>query len=267
MALLSSPLDILKVLPKTNCRQCEAATCLAFAVEVLQGRRRLADCPHLGPEVLAGLEVAGQRAEVRDEDQVRALGGLQAEVAALDLAEVAPRLRGRLKGDSLAIPCLGKEFLVSPRGEVSSAVHVNSWVAAPLLSYVLTCAGREPVGDWLPLRDLPGGEDWYRLFGQRCEKPLKVVMDGYTGLFEYMIGIFAAKRAPASFDSDIAVVIRPLPLVPILLCYWKPDDGMESSLHMFFDRTATDNLNIESLYTLGVGLVTMFEKISRTHGR
>jgi hypothetical protein len=100
-----------------------------------------------------------------------------------------------------------------------------------------------------------------------CEKPLKQVADRYTDIFEHMIQVFDAKPAPHAFDSDIAVVLHPLPRVPMLICYWKPEDGMESSLNLFFDDTAEDNVNIDSLYSLGVGLATMFDKIAFTHGK
>jgi hypothetical protein len=33
-----------------------------------------------------------------------------------------------------------------------------------------------------------------------------------------------------------------------------------------FDRTATDNLSIESIYSLGAGLALMFERVAQTHG-
>jgi hypothetical protein len=54
--------------------------------------------------------------------------------------------------------------------------------------------------------------------------------------------------------------------VPLLICYWKPEDGLESSLNIFFDATAEENLNIESIYILGAGLVIMFEKLAVRHG-
>jgi hypothetical protein len=54
--------------------------------------------------------------------------------------------------------------------------------------------------------------------------------------------------------------------VPILICYWKPDDGLESDLNLFFDATAEENLNIESLFTLGTGLAIMVEKLGLRHG-
>jgi ArsR family metal-binding transcriptional regulator len=40
-------LDIWKLLPRSNCGQCDEATCLAFAVAVVQQKRLLTECPPL----------------------------------------------------------------------------------------------------------------------------------------------------------------------------------------------------------------------------
>ncbi len=41
------PLDVWTLLPQTNCRQCGEATCMAFAVGLLQRKRSLNECPLL----------------------------------------------------------------------------------------------------------------------------------------------------------------------------------------------------------------------------
>jgi ArsR family metal-binding transcriptional regulator len=43
-------LDILKLLPQTNCRACGQPTCMVFAVQVGQGTKVLDECPGLGQE-------------------------------------------------------------------------------------------------------------------------------------------------------------------------------------------------------------------------
>ena len=40
-------LDIWELLPRTNCKQCGEASCLAFAVAVLQNTRLLSECAPL----------------------------------------------------------------------------------------------------------------------------------------------------------------------------------------------------------------------------
>ena len=81
-----------------------------------------------------------------------------------------------------------------------------------------------------------------------------------------MIDIFNGRQVENHYQSDISLILYPLPKVPILICYWKPDDGLDSELNLFFDSNAEENLNIESIYTLGAGLVVMFEKITLKHG-
>lgn len=263
MAELKNHLDVYKLLPKTNCRDCGLAACLAFAVAVIQGQKRLADCPHLSPEVLAETAPSAKAGDGVD-DMQKALIDLQAQVCASDLAAAAQRLGLSLRQGQMVIPVLGKDFLLGPDGIVSSC-HVNSWLSLPLLKLALEGQGQEPQGRWLAFRDLPGGLDWKNFFEHRCEKALRKVIDQHTNLFELIIDIFAGHPAPDQFDSDIAVVIHPLPKLPVLLCYWKPEDGMDSSLNMFFDSTAGQNLPIDALYILCMGLVTMFEKIALTH--
>ena len=41
------PLDVWSLLPQTNCKLCGEATCMAFAVGLLQQRRALGECPPL----------------------------------------------------------------------------------------------------------------------------------------------------------------------------------------------------------------------------
>jgi len=53
-----SGLDIYKLLPKTNCRECGFATCLAFAMQLAKKAVTLDKCPHLSDEAKGSLESA-----------------------------------------------------------------------------------------------------------------------------------------------------------------------------------------------------------------
>jgi ArsR family metal-binding transcriptional regulator len=43
-------IEILKLLPKTNCRECGEATCMVFAARVIEGAKGVEDCPFLDQE-------------------------------------------------------------------------------------------------------------------------------------------------------------------------------------------------------------------------
>ena len=51
-------LDIFKLTPKTNCKECGSPTCMAFAMKVAQGAVALEKCPHMGADVIAKLAEA-----------------------------------------------------------------------------------------------------------------------------------------------------------------------------------------------------------------
>jgi ArsR family metal-binding transcriptional regulator len=48
-------IEILKLLPKTNCRECGQPTCMVFAVQVAEGGKGPEDCPPLSTESRARL--------------------------------------------------------------------------------------------------------------------------------------------------------------------------------------------------------------------
>lgn len=266
MASFDNVMTVFKLLPKTNCKQCNDATCLAFAAAVFQGRKPLIDCPHLPPDVVARF---GKKTSARKDPAAEleaALAPLKQSISETDLAAAARSVGADFANGRLTLRTLGKNFSVDEKGDFYADIHIHQWIAVPVLSYILQSGGVTPSGNWVPLRELAGGKDWYRLFGQRCEKPLKQLADTYTDLFEILMDLFNGRQVENHYASDISLVLHPLPKLPILICYWKPEDGIESSLNLFFDDTAEENLNIGSVYTLAVGLVVMFEKIALRHG-
>ena len=266
MSQLANPIEIMKVLNKSNCKECNEPTCIAFAAAVFKGNKQLAECPHLERDVIEGFSGKTDKRRSIEQDEEESINQLKRKVAKMDLSSTARRLGAEFFDSKLVIKICGKNVHVDSKGHLSSEIHINPWVAAPILSYILNCKGTPVSGEWVPLRELQGGKDWYRLFGQRCEKPLKKVADSYTDLFHDMLHVFNGKQVENHYRSDISLILYPLPLVPILICYWEPEDGLESNLNIFFDSMAEENLNIESIYALGTGLVRMFEKIALTHG-
>jgi acetyl-CoA decarbonylase/synthase complex subunit gamma len=51
-------LDIFKLTPKTNCKDCDHPTCMAFAMKVAQGALPITACPHMSAESLAKISAA-----------------------------------------------------------------------------------------------------------------------------------------------------------------------------------------------------------------
>lgn len=265
MPKLDNPLEVYKLLPKTNCRQCGDATCLAFAAAVIQGRKSLDKCPLLESNMIEELNPKLIRQQTPLEHMKQLLVPLRKELLALDFSAAAERIGGTLSGDKLIIKCLGKDFSVNSQGEISSDCHVNEWVTVPLLNYIVYSAGKDPSGQWVPFREISNEMVWDSYFEYRVEKPLKQIADVYPDLLEDMIYIFNGKPVENRFSFDISLVLQPLPKVPMLICYTKPEEELESKLNIFFDSAAGENLNVDSIYRLSMGLLVMFQKIAARH--
>ena len=265
MSKLNNPLELYKLLPKSNCKQCGIATCLAFAAEVIKGQKRLDQCPQLESNVIEELDGKVIRQMTPEEQFDQILKPLKKEMATIDFSASVKRLGATLSGDKLTIKCLGKDFTVDAEGHLISDCHINEWVMVPLLNYIIHSAGNDLSGKWVPFRELSKETIWNSYFEHKFEKPLKQLTDSYPDLIEDMSCIFGGKPVENSFSSDISLVLHPLPKLPMLICYTKPEEDLESKLNVFFDSSAEGNLNGDSIYRLCVGLLMMFQKISARH--
>jgi hypothetical protein len=267
MVQLNTPMDVFKLLDKSNCGKCHKPTCLAFATAVFKGEKQLDECPSLESGIIEQYrgKVASQSVSL-EKEEAKAVEALKQKIATMDLSSAARKLGATFSGGKLTIKCLGKDFSVDTTGRLITDIHVHSWIAIPVLNYITGGAGVPVSGNWVPMRELAGGKSWYRLFEHRCEKRLKKIADSYTELFADMIRLFEGKQVENHYASDVSLVLYPLPKVPILICYWKPEGGLESDLNIFFDSTAELNLNVESIFRLGTGLTLMFEKLALRHG-
>ena len=266
MAQLNNTMDIIKILDKSNCRECSFPTCLAFAAAVARGQKRLDECPRLGTEVIEKFGGHSQKESDIEQDVENNIEEMKGKIRSMDFASVAKRLDIPFSNNTLTIKVCGKNINVNKDGNFSSEIHLHQWIMGPIFNYISYSAGLVPKGEWISFRELKNGKSWYDFFVQRCEKPLKKVADTYPDLFHDMLHLFSGRQVENHYQSDISLVLHPLPKVPILICYWKPEDGLESGLNIFFDSTASDNLEVDYIYVLATGLLIMFEKIALRHG-
>ena len=265
MPQINNAMEIFQFLPKTNCKECGKSTCLALAGAVFTGNTALASCPHVPENKLQQYGGGRKHTNPIEEELSSVMKRLQNRLLSLDMKDRAGAIGADYEAGRITVPILGKLFTIDHHSNVTTDIHVNNWVLGSVLHYINYSKGISPTSNWVPLRELPSGKDWYRLFGQQCENVLKKTADKYPDLFSDLVEMFRGKMVDERFQSDVSVILSPLPLVPMLICYWRPEDGMESSLKLFFDDTAESNLGIEGLYTLGVGIALMLERLTKVH--
>ena len=258
------PLEVYKILPQTNCGKCLLPSCLAFAAAVAAGGRKLADCPDLSPEAVAAFAANHPEPEQREVNQAEFIDKLRNKMATVDLGAVAPLIGATVRGDTIVINSLGKDFILDRQGNMTSECHIIPWVLAPLLSYITHETHAETTGRWISFREIKGGIEWQNLFTSRCEEPLRRLADANPDLLSDLIELFMGKTIDW-YEADIALILHPLPKIPILICYQAPEDDLQSRLTIFFDACCSTNLHIKSIFTLCSGLVRMFAKIAEQH--
>ncbi len=259
-------MEIFKHLEKSNCRECGEKTCLAFAGAVYQSRKPIHMCPRLDPQIVELYSGTDCAADASAENGEQFIESLKKSLAAINLAEAAQRTGGHYDGQKMTLKILGKNFGVDAKGNFSSDIHINPWIVGPFLDYVINGKGVAPAGEWVSFRELKEAKAIsYPFFKKRCESAMKRIADSYTDLFDDLVHIFGGQKVAEQFKSDVSVVLHPLPKVPIMICYWGPEDGLHSTLNLFFDKSADRNLANGSIFTLCAGLTQMFEKLSLRH--
>ncbi|MBC8440857.1 MAG: DUF3786 domain-containing protein [Deltaproteobacteria bacterium] len=261
-------MEIFKYLEKSNCRECGEKTCLAFASAVFQSRKKIDLCPHLDPGIIEKYTADNSEKSLMSEQMGEQLvGDLKKSLSQLDFQKISEKSGGKYDGKALTLKVLGKDFGVRPDGTFKTDIHVNTWITGPFLDYLIQGQGEDPSGYWISFRELKESDDLiYSFFKKRCEAVMKRIADDYTDLFDDLVHIFGGKRVEEQFEADISVVLHPLPKVPIMVCYLEPEDGMPSTLNLFFDRSIDANLSIDSVLTLCAGFSAMIERITEKHG-
>ena len=260
-----TPLALYKILPKSNCGKCQLPSCLAFAAAVVAGHRKLSECPDLDQGAAAVFAAQHQAPESREANQAEFLDKLQRKMGEIDLASIAPKIGATVRGGNIVVNSLGKDFVLDRQGNMTSECHIIPWVHAPLLSYITHDSHAQITGQWISFREFQGGIEWQGLFTSRCEEPLRKLADSNPDLLSDLIVLFMGKTI-AWYEADIALILHPLPHVPMLICYQAPEGDLQSKLTIFFDACCPTNLHIRSIYTLCAGLVRMFAKIAERHG-
>ncbi len=266
MAIVKNAMEIFKVLEKSNCRECGEKTCLAFAGAVFCGTRRMNECSKLDNAILAQYAAADDRLFNQENDLDAYIAELKKQIMQLEFSATAGRIGALANGDALQVKILGKPFGIRKNGSFVTDLHLIPWVVVPLLHYVLNCKGVPVSGNWVSYRELPGGREKYALFKKRGEDVLQQLADRYTDFFNDVVHMFDGKAVEKQFEADVSVVLRPFPLVPIMICYWQADEGLASSLNIFFDTSAGDNIGADAAFSLATGLVQMLEKLATHHG-
>lgn len=211
-------LEIYKLLPKTNCKDCGFPTCLAFAMKLAAKQAELAACPHVSDEAKTALESAAAppiRLITIGNDEFKTEAGNETELYRHDKAFFhMPGLLIRVKDDQTlaeveklvgAVDAYSVEYVGFTLSLDGIAVQSVSGDPATFASYVSAAhnktkrplilmaddpevmkAGLAEVDGTTPLIYAANADNWETMaaLAKEHSAPLAVVADGLDALVE-----------------------------------------------------------------------------------
>lgn len=247
-------IELYKKLPKRNCGACAQTKCMPFAMAVTKGEAEPEGCPLLSDEELASIRAVLTRKDWRAELIAR----LQAEIGTLRLTDIAEGIGAETGAEGLSVTCMGREFIVSPSGEISTQGHITPWMKILLLHYIRTAGSGPLSGRWVSYADLRGGMVKITSFRRECEEPLRELFDRgaeNTGRIIERLGATKEQGFPTRYAWRLSL----LPKLPVIILYWPSDDEFPAKVSVLFDSTADRFLDAESLVFLVEGLAKNIE--------
>ena len=256
------------VLPKTNCKDCGFATCLAFASMVVSEQLPLKTCPHIDPDTAARcqkeLEVQYAAGKWTRRDMAEdALVWAREKVASMAVPDLKERIGGRLYGHNedleLRLPyfsdeiCIGRSGIRKQNGE-----PLTRWEQVFIYNHMAQGGRAHPTGNWKALQELPNTVSKIKSMHAHVEGPLAERFGGKTADLDAAAGKLGGQdKSGENPTADAAWLFRPLPRIPVMLLFWDREEEFDAKVKLLFDETITEHLDIESILFLSERLTQL----------
>jgi len=253
-----TPLQLYKLTPRTNCRECGFATCLAFSTQVIVGQASLDACPYMDRSLLE--PIRAQLAEqheagigVSRESFEKTLDFLRLELEKWDFEKIRESLGARLiqkdEGPGLSIPYFKQTIAITRKDvEDESGAEVTPWEKILICNYVIGGAV-EPSGSWVGMESLPNSVSKIKSLKSHCENPLA---EHFAGRISELPSVVEQIGKPIDLSEekvDFAAEFRVFPKLIIRVLWWDtdPSEGFQCRTKFLFDSRVLQTIDLESL--------------------
>ncbi|MFZ2198243.1 MAG: DUF3786 domain-containing protein [Thermodesulfovibrionales bacterium] len=246
-------IEIYKKLPKTNCRKCGAATCMAFAMSVKKGQTALSDCPYVIDAATDGPHTASPAASSSGYRQVAQV--IEKEAVAVDFREAAEAVGGSYASsggkEAIRLRMINKTYEISKEGLFENNIYSSdTWARIIICDYVRRHSARPPTGELIGLGHFPHTASHVKAFQTNAEKKLAgLFKNNAPGLRQRCLEL-GGTEAPDKLKADYSVRFDLLPNVPLYLFLWSSDEEFDADCKILFDRSAEAHIDIEYLANL-----------------
>jgi len=259
-----SVVDLYKdILPKTNCGDCGYPTCLAFAGMVVSEKLPLAECPYIESALLeksqAELDEQYESGKWTKRDMAQdALEWAKEKSASMKIEDLPDRIGGKLIKDgddnALELPYFTDTIIITKdRIYKNKDSDLNRWEQVFIYNHLAQGGRKLPTGKWKGFVEFPNTVSKIKSMIEHVETPLierfKSKPDEMQAAGIQLGGIDMTEEIGS---SDLSLLFRPLPRIPVMLMFWDEDrdDGFDAEVKLLFDETITEHLDIESIIFL-----------------
>ncbi len=245
---MAGPLEILKFLPKTNCKKCGYPSCLAFAFALATGATEPERCPELDPALLP--ELIPQERLPEEDYAWKVLEEVKKKALKVNWSEVASSLGLEVLGArEVRLPYLDAMVQLRPEGaRREDGLSLDPRDQILLYNYV-AFAGREPLsGKFVGLEYFPHSVSKVATLRRYAEEKLAQTFTGKLSLLAKLLADFQTKVLEET-PADLSMVIFVLPRVPLQVNFFEgePEENLPSEVKILYDQKAIHYLDLESL--------------------
>jgi hypothetical protein len=246
--------ELYKKLPKKNCGKCSLKTCMPFALAVIKGDAELAECPLLTGDAIIEIEGSLKRSDWREDLILK----LREEIKGVDFKDVAEGIGAAVRDGVLVLDCFGREFSISPDGEIAAPGRMTPWIKILILHYIRTAGKGGLTGKYVSYSELKSGMVKVSSFQRDCEEPLRELFERDFEKTALMLSRMGTKKKKG-FPTEHAWELYLLPKLPVTVLYWPREEEFPARVKILFDSSADRYLDAESLIFLVEGLVKNIE--------
>jgi len=266
---MKSYLELLKLLPKSNCGQCGLESCLLFALKVFSKEVSPEKCPFLPQEAFSQ-----ENPQLTFNQLLENLKFLKEKFRSLDLRGVYENLGANLEEEKRALKVfyLDTEILIPLDDSFHPLELIDLFQKALdprdeiLLCNYFLFHGKEPLTqNFVGLEAFPHSLSKVKTLKKYAEDPLAELFTQLKGEVRDLLRPFKVSNL-ISQGGHLSFTIWVLPKVPLQINFWlgEEEEGLPSSCKVLYDASALAFLDLECLVFCAERLA---EKLKEAHSR
>ncbi len=159
----------------------------------------------------------------------------------------APMLLGSVEEGAACIPLFGEKCCVRRDGVYKDGAKLDTIGSILVVRYLLQAGDAPMLHAWLPYRDLKDGAQFSGFIKTNIEDKIALTFQGRRAALEQRLSALGASTGGPDVRGDIALVVHPLPKLPVLCLFWDKDEEFPASFQFLFDASAPTYLDLEAL--------------------